>query len=271
MARKTRRSRRGSGAGQTAAAAGVLLILLALGIAGGYFIWREHHKAAQIDPETLCPQQGKMPHTAILIDASDSFTQSQQQRLQAALDEIIADLTLHEWLGIYVLDSANPSVTRPKIGKCYPGGAAEANPLYQNPQQLQRALEENFAQPLAAAMRQIATASAEQDNSPILEMITAVATDTGYTATGDRRLIIVSDMLHNTSQYSHYRGLPDFAAFRQLDYAQAFLDRILSGVKVEILHVRRPRDERLHSRRYISFWEEYFAAVGASLERVRAL
>ena len=272
MSRKSRRSRRGSSAVQTAAAAGVLIVLLAVGVAGGYFIWREHRETASIDPETLCPRHGQSPHTSILIDASDAFTETQKQRLEAALDEIIDDLSLHEWLGIYVLESANPSLTRPKIGKCYPGGAAEANPLYQNPQQLQRSLESNFEQPLAEAMRQIAAASAEQDNSPILEMIAAVATDTGYAARGGgRRLIIVSDMLHNTPEYSHYRASPDFASFRNLEYARPFLERFLADARVEILHVRRPRDERFHNRRYISFWEEYFAAVGASLERVQAL
>ena len=271
MARSGRRGRRQSGAAQTAVAAASLAALLAIGAGGGYFIWREHRQAASIDPETLCPRHGRGPHTAILIDASDSFTESQQQRLQAALDGIIDNLALHEWLAIYVLDSANPTLVRPRIGKCYPGGAAEANPLYQNPQQLQRALESEFERPLAAAMREIAAASAGQETSPILEMIAAVATDTGYAARGQRRLIIVSDMLHNTPEYSHYRTSPDFPSFRRLEYSRQFLDRILDQARVEILHVRRPRDERYHSRRYISFWEEYFAATGASLERVQAL
>lgn len=269
MARRTRR--RNSSTIQTTVAAGCLIALLAIGAVGGYFIWREQQQAASIDPETLCPRHGRAPHTAILIDASDHFSQSQQQRLKEALDDIIDDLSLHEWLGIYVLDSDNPHLVRPKIGKCYPGGAAEANPLYQNPQQLQRALEKEFSQPLAEAMLEIAAASDEQASSPILEMIAAVATDTGYSARGSRRLIIVSDMLHNTPEYSHYRGSPDFASFRRLEYAHNFLDRILDDVQVEILHVRRPRDERYHNRRYISFWEEYFAAVGARLERVQAL
>ncbi len=249
----------------------MLTVLLAGTVVAGVFIYGRQQEARSIDPETLCPRGREPIRTAILIDASDPLTAEQLDRLTDELDKVIGQLRKHEWLGIYVLDEQRQSVPAPAIGKCHPGGSDDANPLYQNPAHLERALQRDFTQPLAAALREVASAPAAQETSPLLEMIGGVAADGSWRVGGPRRLVIVSDMLHNTPEYSHYRSEPDFAAFLELPYAEQFLDRNLANAQVEILHVRRQRDAERHTRRYITFWEDYFAAVGAQLVRVQAL
>ncbi len=265
------RSRNASSTVHTYVAAFVLAVLLAGTVFGGIFVYGKQQSARSIDPDTLCPREPLPARIAILIDASDPLTLRQQERLAGELESVMDSMYKHEWLGIYVLDEQQHSVPSPVIGKCHPGGADDANPLYQNPRQHERALQRNFIQPLDILLKQVAAVQDEQSTSPLLEMILGVSIDTGWQSGTKGKFIIVSDMLHNTPEYSHYRGEPVFTDFRNLQYAEQFLDLNLANVEIEILHVRRPRDAQHHTRRYIAFWEEYFEAVGGRLKRVKAL
>ena len=109
--------------------------------------------------------------------------------------------------------------------------------------------------------------------SPILEMIRAVALDRSFDSTKERRLIIISDMLHNVPAYSHYRESADFFRWRKTDYAQEFLQLSLLDVEVDVLYLKRADDtiRNIQTRRHVAFWEDYFEAVGASIRRLKPI
>lgn len=225
----------------------------------------------QVDPESFCPISGEYRRTAILIDATDSLSDSQEKAVREEIDDLKQDLAAYEWIGVFVLNDDNLVLPVPEVAKCNPG--SDPNPIYENPEQVRRRFERDFQRPLDDAIAQLVETTEPGATSPILEMIRAVAFDGNYVITQDRRLIIVSDMLQNVPQYSHYRDGSDFNAWRDTDYARDLLQVSLLGVDVELLYLRRVNGNvrHLQNRGHIRFWEEYFNAVGAAVRTVKPI
>ena len=238
----------------------VLAFLLTI---GGIALW--------IKPSlTGCPDDGKYPRTVVLIDATDSFSPSQVKTVREHINELRRELTLHEWVGIFVLRADNLILPEPEIALCNPGSEADANPLYQNPEIIRRRFERKFQRPLEDALRRLAETESPQATSPILEMVEAIALDSDFDSTQMRRMIIISDMLQNVPQYSHYRDSPpNFSTFRESGYARQFMNLSLLGVDVEILYLIRESTGELQTHGHIAFWKNYFDAVGGKLNRVK--
>ena len=112
--------------------------------------------------------------------------------------------------------------------------------------------------------------AAPSKTSPIFEMLQLVAINSfrKHAVTGPRRLIVVSDMLHNTAGYSMYQGVPDFDTFAASDYGRR-TGADLDGVEVEVHYVLNT--PRLQTRRQLQFWELSFRKSGARITAVRPL
>ena len=260
MSRKQKRQRVGAlvaFATMTAAVAAVLYV------AGP---WR----ADDYDAKTFCPKDGQYPRTALLIDATDSLGDFQSKALRDLADDLRGKLVQYEWVGVFVLNEDNITVPKAEIALCNPGSEKDANPLYQNPREIRRKFERQFASPLRRAIDDL-TKAPRQERSPIIEMIRAVALDSDFDSSQKRRLIIVSDMLQHTDAYSQYRGGADYEKWRQSQHAAEFADLSLAGAKVEIWYVKRPLLSGAQTRRHVRFWEEFFAAAGAELDAVKRL
>lgn len=224
-----------------------------------------------VDPESFCPIDGDYPRTAILIDATDSLSDSQEKAVREEIENLRRNLAEHEWIGVFVLNDVNLVLPEPAVAKCNPG--SDPNPLYENPGQVLLRFEREFKKPLDDAIAQLVETTKPSATSPILEMIRAVALDRTYVMTRNRRLIVVSDMLQNVPQYSHYRAGADFDAWRDTDYAQEFLQLSLLGVDVEILYLKRVDGDvrHLQTRSHVRFWEKYFDAVGATVRTLKPI
>ena len=229
--------------------------------------------AGKYDPDTFCPKDGNYARTAILVDATDSLSASQIKSVAEEVNALRDRLALHEWVGVFVLNEDNIVLPAPKIALCNPGDASTANPLYQNPDQIRRKFEQKFRRPMEDAIRALAE-TPPQSTSPILEMIRAVALDRNFDSTKKRRLIIVSDMLQNTPPtYSHYGGEANFAAWRETEHAREFLQLSLLDAEVEILYLKRadPAARIAQTRGHVAFWEDYFAATGATVKILKPI
>lgn len=236
----------------------VVLVVVALWPRGEY------------DPETLCPTDGDYSRTAVLIDATDALNASQVKTIREEINALRKRLTLHEWVGIFVLDEDNLVLPRPEVALCNPGDESTANPLYENPHQIRRRFEQEFRAPIEASVERLARLPSKP-TSPILEMIRAVALDRNFDSTKNRRLIIVSDLLQNVPDYSHYRQDADFDRWRDMPYAREFLELSLLDVEVEVLYLKRTDARSLQTHGHIAFWEGYFDAVGAVVQMVKPI
>lgn len=224
----------------------------------------------EYDPKTLCPKDGNYSRTAVLIDATDSLSATQVKAIREEVTALRKRLALHEWVGIFVLDEDNLVLPRPEVALCYPGDESTANPLYENPRQIQRRFEREFRAPIEAAVERLAGLPPKR-TSPILEMIRAVALDRNFDSTKGRRLIVVSDLLQNVPDYSHYQAKPDLEQWRDKPYAREFLQLSLLDVDVDILYLKRIDAGSLQTRGHVAFWEDYFDAVGATVHTLKPI
>lgn len=220
------------------------------------------------DPTTLCPKDGDYSRTAVLIDATDALSASQVKIIRDEINALRKRLTPHEWVGIFVLDENNLVLPRPEVALCNPGDESTANPLYENPHQVRRRFEREFRAPIEASVERLARLPSKP-TSPILEMIRAVALDRNFDSTRNRRLIVVSDLLQNVPNYSHYRQDANFDRWRDTPYAREFLQLSLLDVEVDILYLKRTDARALQTRGHVAFWEDYFDAVGAVVQTLK--
>ncbi len=253
--------------------AGPIISLFIAGIflaGAGIIAIRQGWKEQQFD-EDFCPRNGIYPRTAILIDASDQLSTNQQKTISEYLrNQLRHDLLPREWIGIFLLNNYNIVLPKKEFSVCYPGDASSANPLIENPATREQIFQTKFLAPLDNALIKLATTST-QETSPIFEMIEAVSLAHDFDSTQPRRLVIVSDMLHNVTDYSHYDQRLDLDTFRQTAYAQRFFNVSLTDVDVTILYLQRAATLPFQTTGHIKFWQDYFATTGAKLVRVEPI
>jgi hypothetical protein len=170
-----------------------------------------------------------------------------------------------------VIDDRVGDELAPDFVICRPETGESANALYENPPLLKKRWREDFEKPLDAAIgefMQPAVASA----SPILEILQVVALTAFPAGTGNarKRIILVSDMLHHTAEWSHYRGQMAARDLRDTDYFQRVATD-LQGADVEILYVRRDGAEHLQTRRHALFWADYVESIGGRVTLVERI
>jgi hypothetical protein len=125
---------------------------------------------------------------------------------------------------------------------------------------------------MAAAVTD-AVSAGKATSSPIMETIAGIAaTDLATPAArqAPRRLIILSDMLQHSDIASHYRVQPVVEKFKNTaNYNRVRVD--LTGIDVTIFYIDRARSAGIAWDEHIKFWEQFFDAQGAVLERVRRI
>lgn len=249
-------------------AGGIALLTIAAAVVGAvaYVTWNTE---PPLDAR-MCPAAGPAGHFVVLIDTTDPMSFTQKQAYSVLFRELIERKTPKGYLlSVFVLGENFEANAKPVVDLCNPGSGADKSELTATLHRLRRQYEERFLKPLLdEADRLPSTQSAKA--SPVLEMLQLVALN-GFrkeNIQGDRRLILVSDMLHNTPQFSMYRGTPDHKAFSESTYGQKTrLD--LPNTKVELHYLMHA--PKLQTRQNLQFWEEHFNKAGARIVAVRPM
>jgi hypothetical protein len=245
---------------------GVLFLVLAIAIAGtaGFFVLT---REAAPDKVTLCPSKGPKGHYVLLVDKTDPMSFTQKQAFSVLLQDIVQKRLPEEYLlSVFILGEDFKESAEPLVELCNPGSGEKNSAWTSNVDWIRRDYEEKFIKPVmqqAEALQGSKPAKA----SPIFEMLQLVAINGFHRSDvkGERRLLLVSDMLHNNSAFSMYRGIPTYSSFADTDYALKTRTD-LRGVEVELYYlINTPQ---LQTRRNQSFWEEYFDKSGARLIEV---
>ena len=246
--------------------AAIAVFLTAVSGAGWYFVQRE----PALDRQTLCPAGGARAHTVLLVDKTDPLNFSQKQAFLRLLDELVTQrIAPGELISVFVLGEDIREGAQPLVEVCNPGSGEDKNELTANIARLNDQYRERFREPLLRqADALIATAAGK--GSPILEMLQLVSLNgfRKHAVNGPKRLIIVSDMLHKTPQYSMYRGLGQWDELAATDYGRRMRAE-LPRVEVEIHHVLNY--PRLQNRQQIDWWQAYFNRAGARIVAVRPM
>jgi hypothetical protein len=220
------------------------------------------------DKTTMCPASGPIGHIVLLVDKTDPLNFTQRQAFSVMMKELVeTKVPEGHLLSIFVLGEKFEHSALPLIELCNPGSDIGKSELSANLKRLRRQYEERFVLPLAEASKAL-LADEPAKASPIFEMVQLVGINgfRKHAVKGPKRLILVSDMLHNTTQFSMYSGPVDFELFESTDYAKR-TQAELRDVSVELRYLMT--SPRLQTRRNQVFWERFFERAGARLVEVR--
>jgi hypothetical protein len=249
---------------------GVVLLVVALTVAAsvGYYLYS---RPKGLDPISLCPADGPGGHTVLLVDKTDPLNFTQRQAFMVSMRLLVdKEVPTGYLLSVFTLGEDFTETAAPIMELCNPGTGSDKSDLTANLKRLREQYEGKFLNPLMTTANELSAATVPGARSPIFEMLQLVAIN-GFKkrdVRGPRRLLIVSDMLHNTPQFSMYKSQVDYKQFLKLDYsAKVFLD--LQDVEVELLYlVNVPH---LQTTRNARFWGDHFDRARVRRVTVRPL
>lgn len=219
---------------------------------------------------TMCPASGPTGHYVLLVDKTDPFKFIQRQDFDVVLQGLLARRIPEGYLlSVFALDEDFKTTAEPLIEACNPGTGADKSEFDANPKKLQEQFDDRFLGPVSKVAVAL-VGSKPAATSPIFEMLQLVSINgfRKHAVKGERRLIIVSDMLHNTPELSMYKGAVEYTSFASTGYAKR-LNLDLPNVAVEIhLLMNSPI---LQTKRLTKFWEDYFEKAGARVVSVRPM
>jgi len=247
----------------------ILFVALIVAAVGAFAFFKLQAQPAP-NAANLCPAEGPRGHYVLLVDKTDPLSFTQKQAFNVFLEDLVKKRVPEGYLlSVFVLGEDFKSTAEPLVELCNPGTGENKSALTSNVQRARRTYEEKFIKPLLSQAEALqSTEPAKQ--SPILEMVQLVAI-TGFRkhdVQGERRLFLMSDMLHNAASLSMYRSTPAYKEFAETDYGRKTKSD-LSNVDVELQYLLNA--PKLQTRRNLLFWEHYFIDSGAQLRQVQPL
>ena len=138
------------------------------------------------------------------LDKTDLLSISQQRFVLNYINKKKDKLRRFEKFSIFSLTENTYVNPEPIFSKCNPGTGKNSNKLYQNPKKIQMKFDRFFSRPLKENMKSVLS-DGVGSQSPIFEMIRELSfRDDFGEDVKQRTLIIISDMMHHTPQYSQY-------------------------------------------------------------------
>lgn len=244
-------------------------------IAGGFavvalvaVIWFQVSSSRRdLNPDTLCPAEPESI-TVLIVDVTDPMNMPQRQDFQNQLAALRNSIPRYGQLIVAKVDATGDKLISPVIVKCNPGTAADENESTGDPKAVQRKHDTEFVAPLDAAFSSISQASGA-DQSPILESVQSVALTELLTPTAadkPRKIVLVSDLLQNTSDISFYGDLPDAGSFTtSAPFRRVRTD--LRNVDVELWMLERGDAATTQPRALVDLWDQIIAKQGGTVSR----
>jgi hypothetical protein len=250
---------------------GVALIIFSAAAVVGVLVWAAivRSSKAQLDPKTLCPVDAPTSITAVIVDATDALDPVQREQVGRLLKDLKDDIPKNGEVELYTVGTSDTQLLRPELDICNPGSGSTASPYYENQKRMQLVWRDRYSNKVDEVLTRLLT-EPSKNTSPIMESVQAAAVQAfigqGLNAI-PKRLVIVSDMLQNTTGLSQYSRLESFDRFKASPY-YIKVRPDLRGVEVEIYYLRRTDGVRVQGVAHINFWQSFFAASGATLTHV---
>jgi len=249
--------------GKKIVAAVVVLVALLLLIGGIYVAYNQVHDAKNDDPDSVACSGTDA--TLLVIDKTDPFAASEADRVAEIVRDFGRRLVVGEFFAILLLRNEGGSTTRVSsellFSVCRPARGEDADILYDDPKKVQREYEESFKEPLEALVGEMVK-SEEGQFSPIIEEIEKIILRSPeYQSAENKRIVVISDFLQNSSSYSLYKTE---VLERQglLEIVGDDVKKYLSGAVVELILVERP-DRWEQQRDMMPTWRKFFEELGA--------
>jgi hypothetical protein len=208
----------------------------------------------------------------VLVDTSDHLTETTKREVRQILSEQITSLPVDYKLDIRILDVPN-NKSRSLFLRCNPGDGAGLSEWTDNPTIARKRWTEEFQKRADQAI--LDSLRPEQAiSSPLMGAIQDIAIEQ-FSASNAREipksLVIISDMLENTRDYSQYARAGDLS-YERYKRSPAYLKyrTDLHGAKVTIHYVRR-LGVKMDTLPHIQFWRQWIADNQGSWDRAKSL
>lgn len=248
---------------------GTLILLVVIGIAAGA-IYYQVTRTRPLDADSLCPADGPAGHYVLLLDTTDPLTFTQDKAFKVMLLDLVNTRIPEGYLfSVFALGEDFKSTADPLIELCNPGSDKDQSQFTANLERRKRQYQERFVGPLIKQSEALMSTQSAK-TSPIFEMLQLVGINAfrKHNIKGERRLVIVSDMLQNTDQFTMYKEIGDYPTFARTDYGRR-TQPDLQGVQIELHYLMNT--PKLQTRRNLDFWEALFNKAGARVVAVRPL
>ncbi|WP_454741357.1 hypothetical protein [Cupriavidus necator] len=244
----------------------LIVVIAGLGVVG----YNMKSRPNGLNPETMCPADGPVGHYVLLVDKTDPLNFTQKQAFSVIFEELMEKRIPEGYLlSVFVLGEDFKETAVPLVELCNPGDGSGKSELTANLKRLKAQYRLKFIEPVLKQSESLVSTQPAKW-SPIFEMLQLVGINAyrKHDVKGERRLIIMSDMLHNTPQFTMYKGPVDYSAFAASDYGKKAQPE-LGNVEVELHYLMN--SPQLQTKRNLKFWEDYFAKAGARIVAVRPL
>lgn len=245
-----------------------LIVLLGLFVAGGFYIYKNRTVAP--DKLTLCPQSGPLGHVVVLVDSTDPYTFIQREAFSVSLKKLAGSAVPEgHLLSIYELGEDFKANAKPVFERCNPGTNDGKSEFTANLKRIQERHHNEFEKPIIELIDALVPTK-EAALSPIFEMFQLVSINAfqAHAIDGPRSLVVYSDMLHHTKEFSMFKTLPDYRKFIETAYGR----RTRADLKDVIVELNYLMDyPHLQTRKQLHFWEQYFEQSGANIISVKTL
>lgn len=227
----------------------------------GLFAVAAFNSPPALDTETACRLDRKDPaHTIMLIDQSDPFNPNDLGWVREFADAEARSLPKYGRLTVMTPNAGDPYNPAMVFSRCTPGSADDANPIFQNPRMMDDTWRDTFYTPLTDTL-EAALMDKRQPSSPLSEAIFAIADRADFQSSrGDRRVVLVSDLMQHSDGFSFYRTGADYEAFKETKLGT----QMPSLNDVDVVARVVPRQEYdLPLADVKAFWRTYFQSSGA--------
>ncbi len=220
------------------------------------------------DELTLCEISDTLPpHTAIIIDKTDEYSEQQAGLIAAVIRRSRDRLNVGERFTLFELDQFGQFDPRGEFSLCNPGRGDQVNALFRNPERIEKRFNEKFDRPLQTVLEDLVVPK-EAPNSPVLEAMARLGQTEAFSDLAPaRRIVIISDMLQNSDAFTAYGGGGAMPANMPsaIDVADSTLRRFgdsLNGVSLEIRLIPRPRYVDMQRGALKDYWNQVFDELG---------
>jgi hypothetical protein len=278
MARKPRSSRPRRGQEkkkQTIIGLSMLGVVILVFAWGGYTFISSSSNNVERDEETMCPVEGPNSVTVVLIDFSSSFNNVQKEAIKREIRAVKEGIPQNGLLEIYTTVDKRDSILVPSFVGCSPGNIGEVESgIATNKKLVKIRWEETFGNKIDSITERMLTVP-ESEKSPVMESIQSISITALNTREREylpRRLVVVSDMLQNTSVLNMYtEGIPrNFETFAARPTTQQALTD-LKETEVEVLYIRRIKASTIQGPTHIEFWDKLITLERGTLTRVKSI
>ena len=246
-----------------------LMLVSAFAFVGLAYLYLTKEKVPRLDVSSLCPIDGPKGITVVLIDTSDDLPRATKDEALIIIRNIVRQLPNYYRLDIKGLDIPGMK-SRLIFSKCNPGNGAGLSEWTASPTLAKERWKKSFEQPAITAIEG-SLSDAKANSSPIMAAIQDIAIQefTGAVAVNaPKELVIISDMIESTSEYSQYPGKGDLT-YERFQRSKAYLKfrTDLRGANLDIRYVTRPA-AKLDSVSHANFWKKWASDNGGGSVRI---